>query len=440
MSEWQLITEPRISDAMLTNPGIGFIAAPGLMEDRGVILDNRGNPVDKYRFAPDQKTWNHPDSGLSYAGVPWNRLEPEEGRYDWSILDEMLKKARSLGCNAVVRCSPYSLTEDIPAWLRAKYPEEPEFPFWRIDPNTTDYCQYWALFVEAFAARYDGHPFISSVDMTLCGAWGEGAGSEFVEKAKLDRIIRAYTDGFRTTPLQCLLHDPVSVEAIRKTRKNVGFRVDCLGDMGGFHGKEWSHMQDYYPMNIENFSMHDAWEKGPVLFEACWTMNDWYLAGWDIDYIIRESLKWHISSYNSKQTTVPAAWKDQVATWVKKMGYRLELRRACARKEGEQLRISLLWCNTGVAPCYVNYPIILRLKNGNTEQRWQLEDDIRAWLPDEDHLTEALLPMSLPVGTYVLSAGIDTGIPELGMLRLAVEGREMDGFYPLGTIRVESEV
>ena len=339
-----------------------------------------------------------------------------------------------LGCNAVVRCSPYSLTEDIPRWLREKYPEDPEFPFWRIDPNTTEFSAYWARFVREFARRYDGHPFISSVDMALCGAWGEGAGSEFVEPEKLDEIIRAYCDGFRTTPLQCLLHDPVSVSAILKYRKNIGFRVDCLGDMGGFHGKEWSHMQDYYPMNIENFHMHDAWEMGPVLFEACWHMNDWYLAGWDIDYIIAESLKWHISSYNSKQTTVPAAWKDKVAAWLKKLGYRLELRRAYAGVENGRLRLKLLWCNTGVAPCYEPYPLIVRLKNDRAEKCWQLEEDIRSWLPDEDHMVQTALPLDVPAGTYELSLGIDTRIPEIGTLHLAIEGRNAEGFYPLGTV------
>ena len=436
MKGWQLITEPRITDALLCNPGIGFIAAPGLMGEQETIRDNRGTEVEKYKFAPEQRTWNHPDSGLSYAGAGWNRLEPQEGRYDWSILDEKLKRAGELGCNAVVRCSPYSLTEDIPSWLREKYPEEPEFPFWKIDPNTTDYAYYWARFVRAFAERYDGHPLISSVDMALCGAWGEGGGSEFVEEEKLSEIIRAYCEGFRKTPLQCLLHDAVSVAAIRKTRKNVGFRVDCLGDMGGFHGKEWSHMQDYYPMNIENFQMHDAWEKGPVLFEACWHMNDWYQLGWDIDYIIEESLKWHISSYNSKQSTVPEAWKEQVSAWVKKMGYRLELRRACAETENGRLRVRLLWCNTGVAPCYSPYPVIVRLKGKDQEQKWQLEEDIRRWLPGEDYAVEAELPLQVAPGRYELSVGIDTCIPEIGMLQLAIEGRDGDGFYSLGEIGI----
>ncbi len=437
MDQWQFVVEPVITDALLRNPGIGFIASPQLEGNPEHVFDSRGSEVRKYRFAPGQKTWNHPDSGLGYAGSSWNLLEPEEGAYDWRPLDEKLEKARAAGRNAVVRVQPYSLTVDIPGWLRKKYPEDPEFPFWRIDPNTTEYAAYWARFVRAFAERYDGHPFISSVDMALCGAWGEGGGSEFVAEPKLDEIIRAYIEGFRKTPLQCLLHDEVSVAAIRKYRRNIGFRVDCLGDMGGFHGaKVWSHMQDYYPMNIENFDMHDAWKKGPVLFEACWHMNDWFLSGWDIHYIIEESLKWHISSYQSKQTPVPEPWKDAVAGWVRKMGYRFELRRAKAGTDDGKLKLELLWCNTGVAPCYNCWPVVVRLENASGSQEWTLDEDIRDWLPDEDRILKAELPLRLPAGEYELSVGIDTGVPELGRLNLAIEGRDGSGLYPLGSVTV----
>ena len=436
MTSVRITMEPRILDTLICNPGIGFIAAPQLMGNMETVRDNRGNAVQKFKFTEDAKTWNHPDSGLSYAGAPWNGLEPEEGRYDWSLLDMKLERAKNLGCNAVVRVSPYSLTEDVPAWMRTRWPEEPEFPFWRVDPNTTDFCQCWARFISAFASRYDGHPFISSVDMALMGAWGEGAGSEFVEEQKLDIIIRAYCEGFNKTPLQCLLHDPVSVGAIQRYRKNVGFRVDCLGDMGGFHGKQWSHMQDYYPMNIENFDMHNAWEKSPVLFEACWHMNDWYLAGWDIEYIIRESLKWHISSYNGKQTTVPEQWRDHVTAWVKKMGYRFELRRAMAEMTGDELSLRLLWGNTGCAPCYNEWPVVIRLKGKNQTKSWKLEDDIRAWLPDEDHISFVKIITGLPDGEYVLEVGIDTCVPEIGMINLAIEGRTDDGFYPLCRLKI----
>ena len=69
MKKQMTICEPRISDALLTNPGIGFIAAPELMKAPGdQVRDNRGNPVAPYRFTPHSKTWNHPDSGVYYCG------------------------------------------------------------------------------------------------------------------------------------------------------------------------------------------------------------------------------------------------------------------------------------------------------------------------------------------------------------------------------------
>ncbi len=436
MSAWQLCVEPTISDALLTDPGIGFIAAPGLMGDVPIVRDTRGEEVSKYRFAPDARTWNHPDSQVYYAGAPWRLLEPQEGVYCWDALDQKLAQAKALRCTAVVRVSPYSLTEDVPAWLRARFAQEPEFPFWRIDPNTTDYAPCWARFIRAFAARYDGHPIIASVDMALVGAWGEGAGSEFVETARLDEIIRAYIEGFQRTPMQCLLHDPVSVAAIRRYRRAVGFRVDCLGDMGGFHGSQWSHMTDFYPQNIENFQMRDAWKRAPVVFEACWHMDDWYRSGWDIDHIIDESLKWHISSFNAKGTPVPEAWREPVSRWVRRMGYRLELRRVCATAQNGMLHARLMWCNTGVAPCYHAYPVKLRLEGERGRQEWTLHEDIRQWLPDEDVLCEVRAPLRLAEGDYRLSVGIEG---PFGMLALAIEGRGEDGYYPMGVLRVSKE-
>lgn len=286
---------PKIISDLLSNPGIGFIAAPHLMGDPAELRDNRGTPVEKYRFPQSTKTWNHPDSGLYYCGGRWKELEPEPGEYRWDILDNGLEKARQMGCTSIVRIAPYALRpeEDVPLWMRERWPEEPDYPFWRVDPNTTDYAERWSEFIRAFAARFDGDERISSVDLAITGAWGEGGGSEFVVPEKLEQVVSAYLDGFTKTPIQALLHDPVSVACIRRHRAKVGFRVDCLGDMGGFHPGQWSHMEDYYPQNVVNFHMQDAWKEAPVVFEACWHTNDWYLQGWDIDYIIDESLKWH---------------------------------------------------------------------------------------------------------------------------------------------------
>lgn len=443
MAEMKTVYPKRI-DSLLTNPGIGFIAAPGLMGDQETICDSRGNPVEKYKFTPQSKTWNHPDSKIFYCGARWQELEPQKGVYCWEPLERRLQKAKELGCTAVVRCKPYALEdEDIPGWFREECPEEPEFPFWRADPNASPYADYWSDFIRAFAMRFDGHPLISSVDMALVGAWGEGGGTELVKPEKLRQMIDAYIDNFKITPLQALLHDPKSLEIIRGRREKIGFRVDCLGDMGGFHGERWSHMLDFYPENIVNFQMSEAWKKAPVVFEACWHMNDWYLQGWDIDYIIDESLKWHISSYNGKGTPVPLEWKPSVERWLKKMGYRFELRKLSwqeTAEAGKPFFVCGLWANTGVAPIYRKYPLTLRLVKGETVFSLQSREDIRGWLPDRDIWWEesVLLPPGIPEGDYELQLGIETGVKEIGNIRLGIAG-EKDGFYPMGCLSVKGE-
>ena len=444
MKKQMTICEPVISDALLTNPGIGFIAAPQLMEvSADQVRDNRGNPVAPYRFTDDSKTWNHPDSGVYYCGGRWRDIEIEEGVFDWAGMDQKLETAAQMGCTAVVRIAPYALVEwdDIPGWLRERYPQEPEFPFWRIDPNTTEYPRLWARFVREFARRYDGHPVISSVDMAIVGAWGEGGGTEFMDYDAMKTIILAYVDGFRHTPLQALLHDPVSLQCIRECRAKVGFRVDCLGDMGGFHGERWSHMLDFYPQNIVNFNMGDAWRDAPVVFEACWHMNDWYIEGWDIDYIIDESLKWHISSYNSKGTTVPEVWRGSVERWVRRMGYRFEIHQMGWEAEavpGESWKTELLVLNTGVAPCYHNYAPVIRLKGKDTSVDLKLDADIRTWMPDEEYFGkwELTIPEDLAPGEYEVQLGFPTGLEKRPALMLAIENERDEGFYVMGRVSV----
>ncbi|MGO4693014.1 DUF4832 domain-containing protein [Paenibacillus sp. 2TAB26] len=436
---------PIIVDSLLSNPGIGFTSAPGLMDDIGDVFDNRGEKKEKYKFTQDSRTYNHPDSKVYFCSARWRDIEIAKGVFRWEVLEEKLEYAKSMGCTAVVRCSPYALSEedDIPEWFRAESPEEPDFPFWRVDPETTRYVEYWSDFIKAFAKKYDGHPVISSIDLTIVGAWGEGGGTEFLEPEAIQCITDAYLDGFKITPLQALLHDPLSMKIITDRKAKVGFRVDCLGDMGGFHGKRWSHMTDFYPQNIQNFKMENAWEKAPILFEACWHMNDWYIQGWDIDYIIQETLKWHISSFNNKGTIVPEPWKDHVKQWLNKMGYRFELRKFTYDAEveaGGNLDVAALWANVGVAPIYNRYPLVLKLTSNNQTYTLYSKEDIREWLPDEDIAWEESfsIPSDVPAGEYRLEIGIETGVQEIGNVKLAIEGNT-DGYYEMGKLLIKGD-
>ncbi len=384
---------------------------------------------------------NHPDSKITYSGFRWKDLEPQNGVCNFTQVDERLQIAADMGWHSILRVAPYALEEkdDIPCWLREMYPENPEFIFWKIDPCTTEYSYYWARFITEFAKRYNGHPNIAGVDMAIVGAWGEGGGTEYMPDDKILPIVKAYTQGFSKTHLHALLHDERSVELIRKQNSPVGYRVDCLGDMGGFHGEEWSHMLDFYPQNIQNFNMGEAWEQAPIVFEACWHMNDWYLQGWDIDYIIDESLKWHISSYNSKQTTVPKAWKSKVERWVKKMGYRYEIHKIVYEssiKHTDTIKVELLLTNTGVAPCYWRYNPVLKLENSESCYILQCSADNTKWLPDEDRIVilETAVPSEISAANYNLFFAFPTQNNDT--FQLAIKGRDENGFYSIGELSI----
>jgi hypothetical protein len=225
------------------------------------------------------------------------------------------------------------------------------------------------------------------------------------------------------------------------SKKPVGWRVDCLGDMGGFSNPNWSHMQDYYPQGIINFGMRDAWMKAPVSLEVCWVIEHWKNKGWDVDYIIDQSLKWHISSFNAKSSAVPAEWWPQVNRWLKKMGYRLVLRKftypGVVRPQGK-LAFTSWWENKGVAPCYQQFPLALRLNNDQRTAVLLTDADIRGWLPGDNLYDHAVfVPADMPPGEYALGLALLDPLTQKPKVKLAIAGIEPDGWYNLGKIRVQ---
>ncbi len=58
---------------------------------------------------------------------------------------------------------------------------------------------------------------------------------------------------------------------------SVGWRVDCIGDIGFWAEDQngWSHMYDFYPQEIINAGVKDDWKTSPLSFEICYTFQGW---------------------------------------------------------------------------------------------------------------------------------------------------------------------
>ncbi len=439
---------PTESGDVLVNPGIGFMT---FQRFNGDALNTgtrwtEGYPLNYPDFNGRLEIPDYPLTSLAYFRVYWKYVEPEMGQYQYDTLDKALKTAASRGQTLLLRIAPYGseADNDVPAWYRQMVGNEsskhlPERK-WRTDPEDPRYAQYFGSMIRALGRHFDGHPDLESVDLAIVGAWGEGAGSELLSQKTREALVSSYLEAFPNTPLIMLLTDQ-KTNLYGLSRRDLGWRVDCLGDMGGF-SKSWCHMLDAYPEEIINFGMENAWKKAPVSFEVCWVMQHWKDQGWDSDYIIDQSLKWHISSFNAKSSAVPADWWPQVNRWLKRMGYRLVLRKftyPSLAYPGGKLAFTSWWENKGVAPCYRFFPLALRVQNPTHVEILVTRADVRSWLPGDSLYDDTVfLPANLAPGEYDLSLALLDPRTRKPKVKFAIVGTQADGWFSLGKIKVSA--
>ncbi|MBI5282945.1 MAG: DUF4832 domain-containing protein [Candidatus Solibacter usitatus] len=440
------VVRPKEIDGVLVNPGIGFTT---LNRFNGDPLNEgtkwtEGYPIQNYAFSGSLEVRGQPMTSIAYLRIYWRFVEPEMGKYNWAMLDQVLRTARERKQTLMLRVAPYGTEadNDVPEWYRQLAGDErakglPEK--WRTDPENPLYVKHFTALVRELGKRYDGHPDLELVDVSIVGAWGEGEHTERLAEPTMRALVDSYIEGFRKTPLNMQPTDR-RTNTYALSKAGAGWRADCLGDMRCVSGAGWCHMFDAYPRDIVNFGLAEAWKKGPVALEACWVMQHWKNQGWDVDYIIEQSLKWHISSFNNKSSAVPEEWRPQVERWLKRMGYRYVLRRfsyPAVVRSGEKLAFTSWWENKGVAPCYRRYPLALRLKGAGGSVVVTTGADIRTWLPGDIVFDDAVtLPAGIRAGEYELAIALVDEGTRAPNVKLAIAGMDGEGWYPLGRIAV----
>ena len=442
-----LIVRPKEIDDILVNPGIGFMTFQRFNGDSLNVGQEwtEGFPIEYQEFDGNLENENYPQTSIAYFRMYWRFLEPGLDEYRWDLIDKALSTAAERGQTLILRIAPYGTGDerDVPVWLRKMAGESKDLLHnsWVIDPEDPLYVNHFTDMVRDLGARYNGHPDLESVDLSIVGFWGEGAGSNLLTDATRHALVDAYIDSFTETHLIMLLTDE-KTNRYGLSRRDVGWRVDCLGDFGFWAQPptNWTHMYDLYPQQIIRTGMKDAWMKAPVSIESCYTMNRWLQEGYDLDHIIDQSLKWHISSFNNKSSPVPEVYGPQLKRWLNNMGYRFVLRRfscqSAVRPHGK-LDFESWWENKGVAPCYRNFKAALRMNGDRRSEVFILDADLREWMPGDNLLDDTVfIPQDMPQGRYSLEIGIIDRHTEKPKVKLAIEGVNSEGWYRLGEITV----
>ncbi|HKJ80155.1 MAG TPA: hypothetical protein VKA10_11490, partial [Prolixibacteraceae bacterium] len=161
--------------------------------DKGWYHHMLDNGVGKYLVQDEKDLTNFPGMDHLYLRLAWAFLEPKEGEFDWSYIDDIAEKYVPMGYNISFRIScketgpaPTSVPVEVngiryatPYWVKeagAKGIDRPEYgsASWTPDWNDPVYLEKLNNFHEAFAQKYDGKPWVRYADVGSIGEWGEG--------------------------------------------------------------------------------------------------------------------------------------------------------------------------------------------------------------------------------------------------------------------------
>lgn len=444
-----VIVRPVPIDQVLVNPGMGITT---FNRFNGQALNpplswSEVGPVAKLPQASAKPDF--PDTTIAYLRWYWNAFEPEPGNFRWDIIDLALEEARVHGQKLAIRLMPYSNKDPLPEWYqksgarRANKPTDKDGSIWQPDFSDPLYLKYWGNVVLEAGKRYDGNPYLDSVDISSVGYWGEGWSPYMPPFPYQKALIDIWFDAFPHTTLLMNFDEPQALTY--GTNRGAGWRLDCLGDLRTKADDPYfqPEMLDIYPQQVVRAGIQDVWQTRPVSLEVCGTVSEWKKDHFDVNYILDQALRWHVTSVNLKSSPIPEDWKPAFDSFQKEMGYRLLLRRLeypKAVSAGSMMPIHMWWLNAGVAPPYTNYPLVVQLRSSNDSTIINVPVDVRKWLPGDAVFDGSLyVPENLKQGTYDLRVAMLDPRSAEPAVRFAIAGRDPDGWYTEGQIQVLPE-
>jgi Domain of unknown function (DUF4832)/Beta-galactosidase len=443
------------------------------------------NNVNKYIIAKDADLLDFPGMDHLYMRMAWSYLEPQEGQFDWSFIDPMIKKwtANRLAIAFRISCKETSADRieqqfATPRWVmeagaKGGYyhrgqvsgpdgPWEPEYG----DPVFLEKLEH---FLAVFAARYDGQPWLRYVDIGSIGDWGEGhcwassrkTLSYAVRKTHVDLYLKYFkrtqliiSDDFvhalpdvneRTTLHRYLLANGISYRddsimvngLFSETESEKRFTVRSPEYFAAAYLTHPTVLELEHYGKIKELGNWDALPESPAFQFGSGKKGPDYFRG-AIDFLHATYIGYHgdAHAWLSDNPELTKELLNRCGYWLfpTSVSFPLKVKRATMTP----FRMTLE--NRGVAPPYHAYELRVRLEGEGASWVGVVGQAGKKWLPGSPILVENTLSLAadLKPGHYHVSLGLFDGKRAVE-LAMKEDLRDPEGYYRISEVDVSAD-
>ena len=354
----------------LVNPDMGWT-----MHFYSNVIANYGSKLE-----PADTLDDFPGLSTIYLRLPWSFLEPDEGRFDWSVVDTPAQRFTSQGKKVAFRisCCESWMRYATPQWVQEAGAAGHNFtvgkgvdddgPFWEPVYDDPVFLEKLEHFLGEFSRRYDGNPNVAFIDVGSFGVWGEGhlwastklEVDDAIRKKHIDlylkyfkRTLLAVSDDF-IGPGNRVASHPLSDYMLSK---GVTLRDDSIcvqpPPNSWFHAELAQAFWPKYPVVLEHEHYgssvaKNAWGDGSLLVRSVEEYHASYM-----------SIHWWPHEFLRKN-------RGTIERINRRLGYRLQLREVSWPAKialPEPFDVEAVWANAGVAPCYPGGYMALTFKD-----------------------------------------------------------------------------
>ncbi len=397
------------------------------------------NGLKNYVEDPDDLLLDFKGLNHIYLRVDWSDVEPEEGKFNWDLLDSVIEKWLPTGRNVSFRIASKETSPDqsfaTPKWVMDAGAKGRFFPaggrscpngyVWQPDYGDPVFLEKLNNFHAAFAEHYDGKPWVEFFDVGSMGEWGEGhnefSSGNMWPVETYQKHFDIYSNNYKKSLIMgnysFVVSRPANEEAERdiiwKEMQSRGYGIRCDSICVPWYSGMYSISTLYHPEMYAPF-----WKRVPVDLEYDHLSTIEKAGNWRNGYpelaatyeahptfsgFHGHARHWleNYREFSDMIANLTGYWYFPFSVWAPEHIIR-----------GEEEKVTFRWQNRGVAPAYHKFEMRLRLQGEGTEfVSVCSESDNRTWMPIEmqEESYSIRLPDDLPKGTYQLSFGLFDG-------------------------------